>query len=371
MFPFRFRLISLFLSFILVFLCSCTCFDSISADERNLEKDIELVAISTQQWTGLAISTNNRLFVSYPNRLADHTISVAELTDNNKVARSFPDEEWNSWQEGKDPSNHLVAVQSVRVDSNNFLWILDSGNPYRDGSFKGVLSGGAKLLKVDLTSDKVVQQIALPAPAVKQNSYLNDFCINEQRNVAYITDSNAGALIIVNLSTGESRRILESYLATRSEGKVLTVAGQPLRNLHSELPRISIDGLALNNDHSRLYWRPLTGENLYSLDIQSLHDNTLGEEQLASRIIVQGPFPPSDGMIFGFYNELFLASIEENAIRAYDGGNETRLVKKRDDFKWPDSFALSRDGWLYFTVSQTHLAQPAEPYKIFKFRVKF
>jgi sugar lactone lactonase YvrE len=365
------RFISLILSLFLVFLSACDCQNSVSADETNLDKNVELVATSTQRWTGLALSATGRLFVNYPNWSSDHTLSVAELVSNNSEVKPFPDVEWNEWTEGKDPVTHLIAVQSVFIDADNFLWILDTGNLQRDGIYQGVIPGGAKLIKVDLSTNAVVQTIVFNDPVIKPNSYLNDVRINEQRNAAYITDSNAGALIIVDLLSGTSRRILENDPSTKSENKILTVEGEPYRNQQGEYPIVHADGIALTNDHLKLYWRSLTGEKLYSLETSALHDASLSDEMLGSRITTQGPFPPSDGMIFGFYNDLYLTSIEENAIRAYGGGNETRLVRQRKDFKWPDSFAIGPDGYLYFTTSQVHLTHPSESYKIFKFQIKF
>jgi len=57
-------------------------------------------------------------------------------------------------------------VQSVVADSKNRLWILDAGSV----KFAPVVAGGAKLVAVDLATDKVVKSIVLkPTPVTAEN----------------------------------------------------------------------------------------------------------------------------------------------------------------------------------------------------------
>jgi hypothetical protein len=50
-------------------------------------------------------------------------------------------------------------VQSVVVDAANRLWLLDTAAP----SFSSPVTGGAKLVAVDLATNKVVKTIVLHA----------------------------------------------------------------------------------------------------------------------------------------------------------------------------------------------------------------
>jgi len=337
-----------------------------NALEVNLDRDILLVATSKIRWTGVAVSRTRR-FACYPNWSADHSASVIDLTDTAHVV-PFPDEAWNTWADDSNPADHFICVQSVVADKNDFLWVLDAANSQREGEYLGVLSGGAKLVKFDLQTSAVVQKIIFPDSVVKKNSYLNDVRIDEDRHMAYITDSNEGALLVVDLLQEHTRRVLDGDPSTQSENKILYVEGMPFKNAKGEYPQIHVDGIALNETH--VYYRPLTGEGLYRIPKYVLNSDLMTETELRSHVEKLGSFPPSDGMMFGFYDELYLTSIEENAIRAYGNGNYTRLIKKRDDLKWPDSFSLGPDGYLYFTTSQLHLQQPAGPFKLFKIDVR-
>lgn len=57
------------------------------------------------------------------------------------------------------------------------------------------------------------QIIYLGMPLAPDNAFLNDFAIDSYNNAAYIADTAAGensALIVVDLDTGYSRRVLEA-----------------------------------------------------------------------------------------------------------------------------------------------------------------
>lgn len=137
--------------FALFFVISCHCPEDPKL--RDLDKGIIPVASSRERWTGVAVSTDGRIFSNFPNWSEEHANSVVEVTDtaNFKV---YPDAEWNNWK-GTDSENHFVCVQSVYIDDNNFLWVLDAANPQRGGEYQGVVPGGAKLVKIDLGTNTV------------------------------------------------------------------------------------------------------------------------------------------------------------------------------------------------------------------------
>ena len=100
------------------------------------------VQYSTPRWTGVAVSNTGRIFVNFP-RWSEIPFSVAEIVDSQLIP--YPDEEWNNWDESAKPENHFVCVQSVNIDKENFLWILDPAN-----LGDSIVKGGVKLLKIDL-----------------------------------------------------------------------------------------------------------------------------------------------------------------------------------------------------------------------------
>ncbi len=249
------------------------------------------------------------------------------------------------------------------------LWVLDPANPQRAGEFIGVVPGGAKLVKIDLTTNSVVQVIVFNDPQIKPNSYLNDIRIDEEKNIAYITDSNEGAIVVVDINTGNVRRLLSSDPSTKSENHVLVVEGKEVRNDQGELVNFHSDGIGLNPARTFLYWRAINATTMHRLPTSLLNDPGVADSTLSKNIETFNDIPPADGMIFGKDGLLYITSIEENGVRIFDENNKNRtdLVVGDPDLKWPDSFGVGPDGYVYVTTSQIHIKNPSESYKIYKF----
>ncbi len=332
----------------------------------SLNATLTPVATSPVQWTGVAVTRENRVFANFP-RMETDTIpySVAEV--NGTQATPFPDAEWNTWDRTMAPQNKFVCVQSVYVDANNFLWVLDAASPL----MRGVVPGGAKLLKFDVATRQLVQRINFDETVAYPTSYLNDVRIDTQNNVAYITDSNQGAIIVVNLTSGRSRRLLGNHPSTKSENLIITVEGRVWRNPSGKLPSIDSDGIALSPNREYLYYHALTARPLYRIATQYLRDEALSPAQLAQRVELVANTNPPDGMVFDATGNLYLTDIENNAVTRVTPAGQFQVVAQDAQLKWPDSFSVGADGAVYVTTSQLHIprSQRTEPFRIFKLAV--
>lgn len=298
------------------------------------------IAYSEFRWTGVAVSNERRIFVNFP-RWSPIPFSVTEIIDSQLVP--YPDEEWNDWEASTPPNNHFVCVQSVYVDKENFLWILDPAS--LGGS---VVQGGAKLLKIDLHTDSIIQTIFFNDEIAPAQSYLNDIRVDTEENYAYITDSGIGALIVVNLISGESRRLLANHYSTKAENIPLVINGQTINfAVHS-------DGLALSNDRSYLYYKALTGKNLYRIKTIALKDTTLTVSELEQEVKFVLETIPCDAIEFDLDGYLYFTSIENNSIYRMLPGEELSLVLNDDRLKWPDSFSITPSGDIYVTTSRIY-----------------
>lgn len=319
------------------------------------------VATSERLWTGVAVAPDGRVFVNYPRWSPAVTFSVGELKDGEVVP--YPDPETNRWDDSLTPADHFICVQSVYVDGDGFLWILDPANAL----FAGVVEGGAKLLKVDLASDEIVRTILFDHQVAPPASYLNDVRVDTERQVAYITDSSTGALVVVDLATGTSRQVLADHPSTKAEDVVLTIGGVEMVNPDGSKPQIHSDGLALSGDREYLYYQALTGRTLYRIPTRDLRDATLDAAALGEKVETVAESGASDAIAFAPDGHLYLTSLEFNAIRRLTPGGAVEVVVEDQRISWPDSFAITPDGTVYFTTSQLHLGpQPPEPYRIFK-----
>lgn len=312
--------------------------------------ELEEIAYSEYRWTGVAISNEGRKFVNFP-RWSAVSFSVAEIIDSQLVP--YPNEEWNNWGLSTPPQNHFVCVQSVYIDKENYLWIID---PASIGG--SVVQGGAKLLKIELSTDSIIQTIYFDDEIAPVQSYLNDIRVDTEEDYAYITDSGIGAIIIVDLNSGESRRLLASHFSTKAENILLTINGQTINFV------VHSDGLALTNDRNYLYYKALTGYNLYRINTQALKDTLLTNNELEQKVEFVSETLPCDAIEFDPDGYLYFTSIEDNSIYRMLPGEELFLVVSDDKLKWPDSFSITSSGDIYVTTSRIYF--PAGEHGLFQ-----
>jgi sugar lactone lactonase YvrE len=331
--------------------------------ERKPRPDAVLVEVahSDKRWTGIAVSREGRIFVCFPRWSDDVEVSVGEVAGSGDVV-PFPDGDWNTWTASGAPGEHFICVQSVYMDKQNHLWILDAASP----DLQGVVPGGAKLLEVDIGKGRVVRTILFDEAVAPQASYLNDVRVDTDRDVAYITDSGLGALVVVDLKTAKARRVLGDHYSTKAEDVVLKIDGREWR-INGQAPRVHADGLALDGRGEFLYYQALTGRTLYRIATRYLRDPAVTGRDLAAHVEALYETCAADGMGVGPEGYLYLTSVEDNAIKLFESLGRLKTVVKDPSLKWPDSIAWGPDGSMYVTTSQIHLgADVRDPYRIFR-----
>jgi len=320
------------------------------------------IARSERQWTGVAVTREGRIFVNFPRWSDDVPISVGEVTPGGDVI-PYPDEGMNRWDTSLAPEEHFVGVQSVYVDVDNFLWVLDSGNP----RFTGVIPGGPKLVKIDPATDKIVHSYEIDAPILDRGSYLNDVRVDTELNYAYISDSDGGGIVVVDLDSGVARRVLSDHPSALSEEIVLTIGGKEWRRPDGTAPSVHTDGIALTGDGRYIYYQALTGRSLYRIETRWLRDSSLSEADLGGKVEQVAKSGAADGIAFGPDGNLYLTAIEHDAVRRLtpQGSVETVIADPR--LKWPDSFSITPGGTIYVSTSQIHLGPDrTDPFMIYR-----
>jgi len=195
-------------------------------------------------------------------------------------------------------------------------------------------------------------------------------------DVAYITDSGTGAIVVVDIANGTSRRRLAGHPSTKAEpGYVPVIEGKELRDENGRVPQIHADGIAIDSEGVYLYYHALTARTLYRIKTSALKDTKLSEEQLARHVEKVAETGAVDGMLMDSGNNLYLSALEENAIKRYQPGSGILDTIVQDDrIQWPDSMDISPDDELYFSASQIHRMprfnygkdERILPYKLFK-----
>jgi sugar lactone lactonase YvrE len=327
---------------------------SMPASASTTGSRLQTVARFDHQVTGVTVSRDGRVFVNFPRWTEDSPVSVAEVLKDG-TTRPFPDERWNAWRNAKkdelNAREHWVCVQSVVVDRQGNVWVLDAAAPGQGT----LVPMGPKLVKIDLATNRAVLTVPFDETVAPQGSYLNDVRFSPDGRHAYITDSGAkGALVVVDLSTGRSRRLLDGDPRTQPEKDVLVKAdGQVLRRTDGRAVEFAADGIALSGDGATLYWQAIKGRTLYGVPTAALTDPALPPAQLSSRVTRVGDNGPADGLLIGRDGRMYVTAPEDDAVKVRDNVSAPlRVLVKDARLRWPDTMAEGPDGVVYVTSSR-------------------
>ncbi len=338
--------------------------------------DAELVTVyedNLSQFTGLALSKSGRIFVNYPRWQGPHDYDVAEISSNG-IARAYPDKDWNSWEKGSGASNKWVCVQAVYVDDQDGLWVVDPAAP----EMESVEDNGAKLVKIDLSSNRVERIYNLSELAGK-NSYLNDVRVDTTNNIAYLTESKEGGIVVLDTASGKARMVLrkEPPVIADPNHKFIVAGGELQRN--GKPMKVNSDGIALSPDRQWLYFKPLSDTKLYRIRTADLREalNT-GADVLKKVEDLGTNFTASDGMIFDKAGNLYLSDVEHDTITRVTPALKLEVIAHDPRLIWPDTFSWGPEGRLYVSCSQIQnmpwfhngRSTRTTPYTIYKLRVE-
>jgi sugar lactone lactonase YvrE len=336
--------------------------------------------------TGVTVANHSaaskaRIFVNFPKWGDPVEYTVAEVTDGKTLP--YPNAGINHYVEGDNPAEKLISVQSVVVDpTGGRLWILDTGSI----AFGPVKPNGGKLIAVDLKTNQIVKKIVFPADVALPKTYLNDVRFDLHRGregMAFITDSGANAIIVVDLAAQESWRRLSDHSSTKPDPQfVPVVEGEIMQmRLPGQAParlEVGSDGIAISADAKTLYYCPLIGRHLYSVSVDALADRSKSDAEVAVTVKNLGEKGGAgDGLESDGEGRVYLSDYEHDAIRRrnLDGTIETLVHDPR--VLWPDTLSLADDGYLYFTANQIE-RQPVfnngrdlrqKPYVLFRVKV--
>ena len=349
-------------------LCGAVC--------RGGAADARLITVyqdNLSQFTGVTLSKTGRMFVNYPRWQGPHEYDVVEVMSNG-IARPYPDKDWNSWQKDQGGSNKWVCVQAVYVDEQDQLWVVDPGAP----EMGSVADDGAKLVKIDLSGNRVDRIYNLTALAGK-NSYLNDVRVDTVSNIAYLTESKEGGIVVLDTKSGNARMVLRKEPPVLADPNHKFIVGGGELQRYGKPLKGNSDGIALSPDRQWLYFKPLSDTKLYRIRTADLRDALVSGADVGNKAEDLGAnFTASDGMIFDKSGNLYLSDMEHDAIMRVTPELKLQVVVHDNRLIWPDTFAWSPDGFLYVTCSQiqnmpwSHNGRSTRttPYAIYKLKVE-
>jgi hypothetical protein len=204
--------------------------------------------------------------------------SVVEY--KNKALVPFPNKEL---ADADSPSSlKLDSVLGIRSDANGIVWMLDNG--MRSGVTP-------KLVGWDTKINRLHQVIYFPTPVTPKDTFVNDFAVDTHRNHIFISDPAGGAnaaLIDVNLSRGNARRVLQGHASVIPEDVDLIIDNVPIqvKDKSGKLlrPHIGVNPITEDLNNEWVYFGPMHGHSLYRIKAEDLANENLDAKVLANRV---------------------------------------------------------------------------------------
>ncbi len=298
--------------------------------------------------TGVTISEEGRIFVNFPKWGDDVKFTVGEIVGDKLVP--YPDLQTNK-VDYDNLQNCFISVQSIVADGCGTLYVLDTASP----NFSEPIEGGAKLVAIDLKTNKMKRVYTFSNDVVLPTTYLNDVRFDYRvgkEGYAYITDSSdkgPGGIIVVDLSDGRAFRRLNGDLSTAADPDFIPkVEGKIMlnRNERKETSDVTIgaDGIAISEDGKILYFCPLASRDLYSIETEVLRDESIPDKALHSYVKYLGEKGASDGLITDGKGTIYAGDYENNSIRKITKDGVMETILHSPYLLWPDTFTIGYDG---------------------------
>lgn len=290
----------------------------------------------------IAVGPDGRIFFSVHGFFGQPLKVVELMPDGTTVP--YPNLAWASAPNAK--GEGLNDVLGLNVDRRGILWLLDGATPEHN----------ARLVAWNTKTNTLHRIIYLGFPATNNTSFVNDLAIDYSNNAIYITDVGSpqtSALIVVDLNTGQARRVLEGSQFTRPEDvdmviddRLITLGGQPAR--------IGANPITISPDNKWLYFGAMNGLSLYRIETKSLLNSDLSNAELEKRIERYGDKPISDGITIDDAGNVYITSITDNSIGVIKSDGLYHVMYQSDELSWPDGFATGPDNQIYLTVNELH-----------------
>ena len=332
----------------------------------------------------IAVGRDYRTFFNYHPEYHPNPIKIVEMINYNSTSNTYdlipyPSLEFQS---------NYITVLSLRIDTNNILWLLDFAQHGLLGT--PTLYGFQLVDSYDrgIKNDVLKYNYSFPSNIAGIGSFLNDFQIDPSGDYIYIADTSiigaSPALIIFAVKTLKSYRLLSKHPSMFGDSVFWNISGITIPPAGPFGMKINVDSIALDRDGSTLYYGAVTGNKLYAVstshllaliansDLRTEYTETLekGLPFTIQEVLLYDDDdnlidkPSTDGLTTDNAGNIYLTSFEQSSISIAIPMKSTELgkfsmrlkkvVQSKELLRWPDGFSFGPDG-LYITNSALHL----------------
>ncbi|ORM71539.1 L-dopachrome tautomerase-related protein [Pantoea rwandensis] len=294
---------------------------------------LEQVATSPRVWNGITVSHDNRLFASLT-QSEGAGLQLAEVINNQ--LKAFPNDAWNQW-DANDPEHHFYHVNALRIGPEGDLWVMDSGNKGIGTGDKAV-TGGAKLVRINLTSGEVVKSYVIKAPTLQPTSYLDDVRFNG--DFAYITDPGAVGLVVLDLKSGKSWRVLDNHPLS-IDHQPIYADGKKLILRDGREKRVGLDQLEVSPDGKWLYYQAIPGP-LARIETRYLDDPKIAKDEVARHAKKVRETWSTGGTAIDADGNIYASDINTRSIKRIAPDGQVTTVVQDPRLVWIDAMWVSK-----------------------------
>jgi Major royal jelly protein len=325
---------------------------------------MELITVASSgnvMITNAAVSPRGRLFGNFPRWTEVPTPSVGEATPEGGFV-PFPGGAWNEWSPGLPAHDRFVCTHGLHADRDNNLWVIDDASP-QHGT---MIEGGAKLVQIDLDTDRVRRVYALGPDLAPRGAVLSHMRVD--RRFLYVTDSGFGVIVVIDRETGRGHRVLEGAPCSRADRTITPmIHGKPLAHPGGRVPVIHLSHLELSSDGTWMYFTPLFGPTLWRVETACLHDSRLSSRDVAAHVEAVAAIPPVTGITADVAGTLYFSAMTEDGVLAMGGDRKLRTVIRDERISGPNEGSIGPDGSYYFPNSQAPRVD--RPYEVFRIQL--
>ena len=240
-----------------------------------------------------------------------------------------------------------MNVNAIHRDDRGGLWVIDTGSPEFGGN---PLLGGAKAVRIDLATNKVDRPYPLGPDVVMSGSYIDD--IRFHGNTAYLTDAGRPGLIVLDVPSGNARRVLDgAQSASAPKDRPIVVEGAVLKGPDGLPLRVNSDPLEVSPDGKWLYFGPLEGP-WSKIETKWLDDPSISPDALVGKVEFWADLPPVGGTAMDSNGDLYFSDLAENSLKRRTSDGTITTIVRDSRLHWVDAPFIDRRHTIWLPVPQ-------------------